>query len=198
MKKIILGALTALLIAVGASSGLAHATHTYLDSNMVKSASQARYYNFESEGSFIRRNSLTVGSTTANNGGSPAGGSCNNKLFLTFRPWYFGLLKEDSNCSFKDIKVGEGSVGTNEINLSVFIWSIILNILGILFGIVGYLAIGFIIFGGYTYVLARGDPGRIAKGKNIVLRAIIGLVICILASLISSLIVNIITEATTQ
>lgn len=111
--------------------------------------------------------------------------------FLTFRPWYYGLVNEP-DCEFKKISVD----GTGEIELTAFIWAIILNALSILFGAVGYLAIGFLIYGGYLYVMARGDSGRIAKGKNTVIRAIIGLVICILASLISSLIVNIITEAT--
>ncbi|MFV0484978.1 MAG: pilin [Candidatus Saccharimonadales bacterium] len=125
---------------------------------------------------------------------SAADNNC-EAMFLTFRPWYSGLVHDDETCSF--LKVGvEGSDEDYEIELSTFIWAIILNALSILFGIVGYLAIGFLIYGGYLYVMARGDPGRIAKGKNTVIRAIIGLIICILASLISSLIVNIITEAT--
>ena len=115
------------------------------------------------------------------------------KPFLTFNPWYTGVVK-GSDCQFKKIGVS-GSSEPYEIELSTFIWAIILNVLSILFGIVGYLAIGFLIFGGYLYVMARGDSSRIAKGKNTVIRAIIGLIICILASLISSLIVNIITEA---
>ncbi|MDR3298132.1 MAG: pilin [Candidatus Nomurabacteria bacterium] len=116
--------------------------------------------------------------------------SCDDS-FLGFRPWYYGITK-DPDCTLKV----PGVNGGNDIELSVFIWAIILNALSILFGIVGYLAIGFLIYGGFMYVMARGDPSRIAKGKNTVIRAIIGLIICILASLISSLIVNIITEAT--
>ena len=70
-----------------------------------------------------------------------------------------------------------------------------LNIVSILSGIVGYLAIGFLIYGGYLYIMARGDASRISKGKNTIIRAIIGLVICIMATVISGLIVNIITSA---
>lgn len=123
---------------------------------------------------------------------------CNDRTFLTFYPWYRGLVNEDENCTFKKVGVETGVSGdpTPDITLSAFIWTIILNILSIMFGIIGYLAIGFLIFGGYLYVLARGDPGRIAKGKSTVIRAIIGLIVCILASLISNLIVTIITEAT--
>lgn len=125
-----------------------------------------------------------------------ANAACDD-TFLTFRPWYYGLV-DGPDCEFKDIVVLEEgqTLTTGQIELVTFIWAIILNALSILFGAVGYLAIGFLIYGGYLYVMARGDSGRIAKGKNTVIRAIIGLVICILASLISSLIVNIITEAT--
>ena len=108
--------------------------------------------------------------------------------FLTFRPWYFGLMeKEDGKCKIKTPR-GEAAI-------TVFVWAIILNILSILFNLVGYLALGFIIYGGYSYVLARGDPSKIAKGKKTVVSAIAGLVICILASLIVNTIVSIITGA---
>lgn len=115
--------------------------------------------------------------------------------FLTFRPWYYGLVKEGSaTCELKDINVEGGTTG-EEIELTAFIWTIILNILSILFNLVGYLALGFIIYGGYLYLLAKGDPAKIAKGKNTVIRALIGLVVCILATLITNTIVKILTEA---
>jgi hypothetical protein len=122
---------------------------------------------------------------------TPVSAACDSS-FMGFRPWYYGITK-GADCTIMTPGVG----GTNDIDLTTFVWTIILNVLSILFGVVGYLAIGFLIYGGFMYVLARGDPGRIAKGKNTVIRAIIGLIICILASLISALIVNIITGATT-
>ena len=126
---------------------------------------------------------------------TPVSADCNDS-FMGFRPWYYGLTQSDTDCTLKVPGVSNSSQ-PNDVDLTVFVWAIILNILAILFGVIGYLAIGFLIFGGFTYVMARGDPGRIAKGKNTVIRAIIGLVICILASLISGLVVNIITEART-
>ena len=84
---------------------------------------------------------------------------------------------------------------TDTDRLRLVVWIIILNVLGMLFTLVAYLALGFIIFGGYLYVLARGDPGRIAKGKRTVVSAVVGLIISILASLIVNTIVTIITRA---
>ena len=119
--------------------------------------------------------------------------------FLTFRPWHYGLTerkvvrdsdgKDRETCEFKMDFDGNDDI-------VAFVWIIILNIVSILFGIVGYLAIGFLIAGGYFYILARGDPSKIAKGKKTVVSAIVGLVICIMASLIANTIVNVLTGAT--
>jgi len=120
---------------------------------------------------------------------TPVMAGCDDS-FLTFPPWYRGLTKAD--CSLVKPKV-DGGVG--DIELATFVWIIILNILAILFSLVGYLALGFVIFGGYLYVMARGDSSRIVKGKKTVISALVGLVICILASLAVHTIVTIITEA---
>ena len=108
--------------------------------------------------------------------------------FLTFRPWYYGLTDGSASCNLKT------DFDTKE-KFTSFVWAIVLNVLGDIFSAVGYLAIGFLIYGGYMYVLSRGDPGRIAKGKKTVIAAIAGLVICILASLIVNTIVDILTGA---
>jgi hypothetical protein len=52
----------------------------------------------------------------------------------------------------------------------------------------GLLLTLFIIYGGYTLMLSRGDPGSIAKGKNIVSFAIFGMVIVLAAYWIVQLI----------
>lgn len=114
---------------------------------------------------------------------------CNSR-FLTFPAWYNNLAKVDPNS-------GKCAIVTDldEEDLPILVWVIVLNILSILFSLVGYLAIGFLIFGSYLYILARGDTTRIARGKSTIIRSLIGLVICILASLLSNTIVNIITGA---
>lgn len=123
---------------------------------------------------------------------TPASAACDS-TFLGLPPWWRGIAKEETNC---EVIMTPGVNGENDIDLTAFIWTIILNCLGMIFGIIGYIAIGFVIAGAFFYVLARGDPGKIAKGKNTVTRALIGLIICIGASLLSGVLVQIITEAT--
>ena len=47
---------------------------------------------------------------------------------------------------------------------------------------VGYIALGFVIYGGYLYIMSQGDPSRMAKGKKTLMSAIIGTIIAMLAS----------------
>ena len=45
-----------------------------------------------------------------------------------------------------------------------------------------------IVFGGFTYLTAAGDPGKAGKGKGILMYAIIGLAIALIAKVIPSLV----------
>ena len=99
--------------------------------------------------------------------------------FMGLTPWY---------------KAGDGSCILNEGHwhedkISVSVWTIVLNIVGDVVGVLGYLAIGLVIWGGYQYMLSQGDPGKAAKGKMTITHAMIGLVITILASTITKTIV---------
>lgn len=102
-----------------------------------------------------------------------------DKMLLGMKPWYAGLT--DSNCNIKT---------PEKDGLSNFVWTIVTNVLYDMFVVIGYLAIGFIMFGGYTYLLARGDPGRIEKAKKTLVAAVSGLVISLLASVIVSFIAD--------
>ena len=77
-----------------------------------------------------------------------------------------------------------------------FIWTVVANIMALVMGVVGYLAIALVIFGGFQYLTSSGDPGRAAKGKKTITNALIGTVICLLASAVSSAISGIIRGAT--
>lgn len=61
---------------------------------------------------------------------------------------------------------------------------IIFNIITDLTVLASYLVIGFVIYGGYFYILAQGEPAKIASGKKILTRAFIGLAIVLLSSVI--------------
>ena len=101
--------------------------------------------------------------------------------FLTFPAWYRGLL--DSNCNIKAPDDTKGGAG-----LSNFIWHIVLNVLEIVLQLVAYLAVGYVIYGGFKYLTSTGFPDRTASARKIILNAIIGLILSMLSVAIVNLI----------
>lgn len=119
--------------------------------------------------------------------GSTASNDC-GKGFLGFSPWYKGLTTTvNGKCEIQ-------SPQSSDNGLTVFVITIILNVLADLTLAVGYLAIGFIIYGGYLYIVAGGEPGKVAKGKKTITAAVIGTAIAMLASVILNLIVGALTN----
>lgn len=100
-------------------------------------------------------------------------GHCNNN-FLTFPAWYNGVNKAvDGGCEIASpIEVG---------GFSVFIWRIILNIIEIMLNAVGYLAVAFIIYGGFKYIYSAGSPDGMVKARKTIMNAVIGLIISIMS-----------------
>ena len=58
--------------------------------------------------------------------------------------------------------------------------------------IVAYVAVGFIIKGGYMYMVSSGSPDAMAKAKNTIRDALIGLVIAISAAAIVDMVAGVI------
>lgn len=104
-------------------------------------------------------------------------GSCGVNGVLGFRPWYYGLCESDNPKSpiLTPDKDDEGAIAR-------FVWTIVLNVLMDLMVAIGYLALGFVIYGGYLYILSQGDPGRATKAKKTLTNAIVGTIIALSAS----------------
>ena len=107
--------------------------------------------------------------------GGPVGESTCKNHFLGLRAWYDGLTEAD--CSVKS--------PADDAETKIFVWTIVLNITSMILGIVGYLAIALVMWGGIQYMLAQGDPGKLAKGKKTITNAVIGIIITMSASIIS-------------
>ena len=90
-----------------------------------------------------------------------------------------------NGCKIKDINPNGG------LKVEEFVWTVVANLIDAAFRIVGLAAIGYIIYAGFQYMLATGDPGKIASAKKSLINAIIGLVIAVLASTIVNLILGI-------
>lgn len=58
---------------------------------------------------------------------------------------------------------------------------VIINILNAIIFVGGIIAAVFIVIGGFNYMTSAGDAGKVAKAKNTIIYALIGLVVCVLA-----------------
>ena len=82
---------------------------------------------------------------------------------------------------------GAGNTGLPEdANITEFI----LRIINILLGVVGLIAVLFLIIGGFRYITAGGNEETAESGKKTIINAIIGIIIVILSFVIVRVISN--------
>lgn len=110
-----------------------------------------------------------------------AGGSCGTQNFLGMKPWYAGLCDGDDSSS-NIVTPSEKEQGG--ISIATFVWTIVLNVLFDLMVAIGYIAVGFVVYGGYLYIMSQGDPTKAQKGKRTLMTAITGVVIAMGASVL--------------
>lgn len=65
-------------------------------------------------------------------------------------------------------------------------------------GVAGVVCAVFVVYGGISYTTSAGDPGKLAKAKNAITYAIIGLIIVALAETITAFVANSLKTATGQ
>lgn len=124
---------------------------------------------------------------------------CRDSSFLTLPTWYKGLTKNVTttvpNTLTPTPTTAPGSTATptpaptkeqtdcvivspDEVGgLSTFIWRIVLNVIEIGMQLIAYLALFFVMYGGFQYLTSSGNPDQASKGRSTILNAIIGLVI---------------------
>lgn len=96
---------------------------------------------------------------------------------LTFPTWFRGLAKIDKANTDGSVECSIINPNDHKGGLSGFIWSIVLNVIEIGLQLVGYMAVGFIIVGGFRYMTGGGNPSSLQAAKTTITNAIIGLVI---------------------
>ena len=109
---------------------------------------------------------ITTSSVYADNAAFVGRPEC--KQFLGLTPW--------------DCKVNIQE--NNPDSLTEGILQIIVNISIDLSVIAAYLVLGYVIYGGYLYILSGGDPNKVASGRKTLTNAFIGLAIVMSANLI--------------
>ena len=66
------------------------------------------------------------------------------------------------------------------------------TIINVIIGVIAFVAVAFIIFGGVQYTTSAGDPGKVKKAKDTILYGIIGLVVSMLAySIVNFVLANV-------
>ena len=113
-----------------------------------------------------------------------AAGNCNER-FLTFPTWYRGLTK-GGDCALKQPSDLTGV--KEEEQIASYISIIVLNVLEIILQLVVYIAAGFIIWGGFMYLISGGSSDRISSGRKMIQNAVVGLVISIVSTVAVSFI----------
>ena len=48
-------------------------------------------------------------------------------------------------------------------------------------GVAGFIAVGFVIYGGILITMSAGDPNKVKRGKDTVMYAVIGMIVAVLA-----------------
>ena len=102
-------------------------------------------------------------------GGCPA-----NFVFPT---WYEGLCDDKGNVKSPADMPGSDTAG----KLGGWLTRIALNIVQILLYVVGYVSIGYIIFGGFKYMTQGDNASGTAAARKTIQNAVIGLVLSIMS-----------------
>lgn len=99
---------------------------------------------------------------------TPVASAACSERFLNIPTWSEGLL--DDKCNVKN---------PNEFpdGLNAFVVKIITNITQILLSLIGYLAVGFVLYGSFILLTSSGRSEAVAKGRQTIVRALIGVVI---------------------
>lgn len=111
--------------------------------------------------------------------------SYSNESFLGLKPWYDGLT---TSSGLKTPKTECPSGSYDCVELKTYIWTIVFNVLTDLTLLGAYLTIGFVLYGGYQYILSSGSTEKALRGKKTIYTAFIGLAIILLASVIFNVI----------
>lgn len=129
---------------------------------------------------------LSFATTSTANAASKAPDACAaSGSFFGFKAWYNTLTVVNKATNSCDIK-SPSAVG----GLSIFIWTIVLNIIDDLLMAVGFASVGYIMWGGFRYMTSEGSSAGMARAKSQILNAIIGLVISVVSVAIVRLVVG--------
>ena len=98
-------------------------------------------------------------------------------------------------CPDKTVRQGESVSALSECNVEKTegeksLMSNVSMLINVFASVMGFLAIGMIIYGGFMLLTAQGDPAKIKRGKDVVTYSIIGVILVMLAYAIVNFVMN--------
>jgi len=109
-------------------------------------------------------------------------GSCSGESSI-FPRWYDDLCASDGKTLLSPNNMGStGSTAEDTAsNLSLWLGVIAMNIVKILLTVVAYVSLGFVIYGGFKFMVSGDSSAGITAARKIIQNALIGLVISIMS-----------------
>lgn len=119
--------------------------------------------------------------------------------FLSFPTWYkyLDVVHDGKSCNVelpKTTSTNSKGETIENTNWGPAIGSILLAVFEIVLRIGSIAAVGFVIFGGFQYILSQGEPDRTKESRSTIINAMIGLVITIFATAIVNLLAGTIIQ----
>ena len=112
-------------------------------------------------------------------------------LLLTSVVFAQGTTAFDGGTNYGLDQAGNFGLGTTPLV------TVIANVVNILLGLLGVIAVLLILYGGFIWMTAAGDPSKVEKAKRILIGAIIGIIIILSAFTIAQFVISMFKQATT-
>lgn len=191
VKLVFLGLLTGLVLILSSQPVLATPDQEYRSSNPQKQHDPSNKIEKDHNSANSQKQSGSSDKRDNNQakGSNSTPVKCEEYGPLGIPKWFRGLV--DANCEVikpEDQLDAQGNVA--EDGLQRFISILLLNIADMLLRCIGLIATGFIIWGGFKYMLARANPNKIISAKKTIINSIIGLVIAMISMTIVSFVFN--------
>jgi len=108
---------------------------------------------------------------------------CTESSFFGLPTWYHYLVlakkmvadPTTGRCVFANYNNGSGGFALNDISL------VALGVVDILLRLAALVAIGYVMYGGFTFITAQGEPDKVKRAQGTIFNALIGLGISLAA-----------------
>jgi hypothetical protein len=116
---------------------------------------------------------------------------CNSQGTFFMTTWYANLCDKSGTTIASPVANAKGgTTKSTESSLTSWLAILALNIVQILLSVVGYVSLGYIIYGGFKYMTQGDNSSGTAGARKTIQNAVIGLVIAIMSVAIISFISN--------